>query len=286
MHPDWWARRARPGDVGRRSPRARWLLTHVLTPAMRLLHRPVLEGAEQLPEGPYVLVANHSGGMGGSELFSLACCWLALPGSDRPLAGTAHPFAFSFWPFSAMLRALGAVPSTREHFAAALAAGVPVLVFPGGVQEITRPLWRSNRVDFAGHRGFLRLARAAGVPVVPMGIRGGHPPVPTLGRSTLLSWLIVLPRLLGLRTWPVTVLGVAGAAAIALLPSSLGWPARLALAWLWLASPFPLFPWVPWSIRFRIGRPLAPEALFAEGDDRLDQAYRKVEQAVQALVTR
>lgn len=285
MNPEWWARRARVADVGTLSPRARWVFRHLLGPLLRLLHRPVLEGTEHLPAGPFILVANHSGGLGGSEAFALAACWLERFGGARPLAGLAHPFGFSIWPISDFLRGLGAVPSTREWLHAALARGVPVLIFPGGDYEITRPFWEANRVQFGGRRGFLRAAREAGVPIVPMGIRGSAWVVPSLGRSTrLLPNLLLVPRLLGLRRWPVTVLGVAGAAAIALWPGALGWPARLALCWGWLASPLPLLPWVPSTIRFRIGRPLAPEALFAAGDPELDGAYRIVEGEVQALV--
>jgi hypothetical protein len=46
----------------------------------------------------------------------------------------------------------------------------------------------------------------------------------------------------------------------------------------------PLLPWVPLTIRFRIGPPLASAALFAADDASLDAARDRVEAAVQALV--
>jgi 1-acyl-sn-glycerol-3-phosphate acyltransferase len=264
-----------------------WLLRHVIGPVVGRLHRPTLEGTEHLPPGPYLLVANHSGGMGGSELFSFVHLWIGRFGDDRPLAGFAHPFGFGIWPLSVVMRSLGAVPSTYEHAREALAKGVPLLCFPGGAYEITRPIWEAHRVQFGGRLGYLRVAREAGVPVVPMGIRGGHFPVPTLWRSRwLLPWGLVLPKLLGLRWYPMTLLGLVGAAAILLAPGlHAGLPARILLAWAWLASPFPLLPWIPSRIRFRIGPAISPEELFGTaGDAPLDAAGRRVEREVQALV--
>jgi 1-acyl-sn-glycerol-3-phosphate acyltransferase len=274
-------------SVGRLSPGMAWLLRRVIGPVVRFLHRPTLEGAELLPPGPYLLVANHSGGMGASELFSFAQLWLTRFGEARPLAGFAHPFGFGIWPLSTVMRSLGTIPATYEHAHEALARGVPLLCFPGGDYEITRPIWQAHRVQFGGRVGYLKIAREARVPVVPMGIRGGHHPVPTLWRSRwLLPWGLLLPKLLGLRWYPLTLLGLAGALAILFAPGlGLRTPGRLVLAWAWLASPFPFIPWVPWRIRIRIGAPISPDELFGPaGDAALDEAGRRVERAVQTLV--
>jgi hypothetical protein len=45
-----------------------------------------------------------------------------------------------------------------------------------------------------------------------------------------------------------------------------------------------MFPWVPWTIRMRIGDPIAPDALFPGEDDDLDRAYHRVVTAVQERV--
>jgi hypothetical protein len=52
--------------------------------------------------------------------------------------------------------------------------------------------------------------------------------------------------------------------------------------WLWLGSPLVFLPVLPATIRFRIGAPLEPEALF--GTDDLSAALAKVQGAVQGLV--
>ncbi|MBW2526847.1 MAG: 1-acyl-sn-glycerol-3-phosphate acyltransferase [Deltaproteobacteria bacterium] len=287
MHPEWWANRAEPGEPGRVDPKViRWFRRNV-EPVVRLLHRPRLYGVERLPvDRPYLLVVNHSAGMAAGEVLSLVACYLEQVGTERPLAGMAHPFGFSIWPISFFFRGIGAIPSTYGAAEQALSSGVPVVVFPGGDWESTRPVWQANRVTFGGHRGFLRLARRAGVPVVPLGIRGSHYSAPMLFRSRLLAWLTVVPVLLGLERFPMTLLGLAGAVAISLgVGSTWGWPLAALLTWVWLASPFPMLPWIPSTIRMQIGEVIEHEDLFAGSDDEaLDQAYQRVEGEVQALV--
>ncbi len=253
---------------------------------MRVAHRPTLDGVQNLPaSAPYLLVANHSAGLGIAEILAFVVLYVDQVGADRALAGFAHPFGFHLFPASRVLQHVGAIPSTYEAARAALAEGVPLLVFPGGDHETMRPLWQARRVDFGGRKGFLRIARELRVPIVPMGIRGSHYTAPVLWRSRLLPKLLLGPWLIGLKRWPLTVLGilVAGLIVVAL---PLAWPWRAALAYLWLGSPFIFIPWVPWTIRMRIGLPMPPDALFGgvADDAQLGNALSRVEQAVQALV--
>lgn len=247
------------------------------------MHRPQLHGVEHLPtDRPYLLVANHSAGVAMSEIFAFMALWLERFGVERPIAGFTHPIGLKLFPASLLLRDVGAVPSTYEAARETLGRGVPLLVFPGGDHESLRPFWQAHRVDFGGRRGFLRIARDAGVPIVPMGIRGSHLSVPVLWRSRyVLPNALLLPRMVGLKRWALTALGAAGAAALLLGPA---WslPVRLVATWAWLNSPLIFAPIVPTTIRMRIGPPIEPSTLFASGD--LDEALRHVESAVQTLV--
>ena len=58
----------------------------------------------------------------------------------------------------------------------------------------------------------------------------------------------------------------------------------------WLASPLTFVPWVPWSIRFRIGAPIPSAALFGpsarEDNATLRETLARVEGAIAALVLR
>ena len=180
---------------------------------------------------------------------------------------------------------LGAIPSTYDAAHGALASGVPVIVFPGGDIDATRPVWHARRVDFGGRKGFLKIARAARVPIVPMGIRGSHYTAPILFRSGLLSTIFIFPRLMGVRRFPVTLLGVLGASGFLALASHLGWVVAPILAFLWLVLPLSQLPFIPWTIRMRVGRPLRHEDLFPDEDDvTLEHAYERVRTAVEDLV--
>lgn len=264
------------------------LALRIIHPIVRLCHRATLEGTHHLPErAPFLLVANHSAGLGITEILSFIALYLRHVGPDRPLAGFALPLGFRVFPLSALLRAVGAIPSTYEAASQTLAAGVPILVFPGGDHETLRSLWQANRVDFGGRLGFLKIALAAGVPVVPLGIRGSHLTAPVLFRSRLLATLLVGPRLIGQKRWGVSLLGALGAAAL-LAFAPVSWPLRAALTWLWLGSALTFLPWIPWTLRMRIGAPITAADLFPaearDGDAHLRRALGRVEAAVQALV--
>lgn len=275
-------------NPGRPTPGVVRVVRRFLDPVVRLCHRPTLEGVENLPpEGPFLLVANHSGGMGIAEILSFAVMYLREVGPERPLAGFALPVGFHVFPLSAVHRAVGTIPSTYEAAAHAISLGVPILVFPGGDHESLKPIWQLHRVDLAGRLGFLRIAREHGVPIVPLGIRGGHMTAPVLFRSKALATLLVLPRVLGVKRWGLSLLGVLVSILIGVaLPAA--WYVRAALVWLWLGSPFVFLPWIPWSIRMRIGAPLHAGALFpgSDTDASLRDALARVESSIQRLVDR
>ena len=273
---------------------AAWAVRVVLRwvwPLVRALFRPSIRGLEHLPaRGPYLLVANHSAGLGLAELSSFAALYLREVGPERPLAGFAHPRAFGMWPTSVIHPALGVVPSTYPAAEATLAMGVPLLVLPGGDHETMRPITQADRVDLGGRGGFLRIARRAGVPIVPLGIRGSHYTAPILWRSKLLATLLVLPRwVFGVKRWGLSLLAVLGAVGLAMLPLSV--PLRLVLMWLWLGSPLVFLPIVPWRVRFAVGAPLdlawseRPEAEDAEVARALPQVQAELQRLVDGLAS-
>lgn len=273
----------KPGQIDARS-RAFWL--RWVRPAVWLAFRPEFEGAEHLPSArPFMLVANHSG-MGNAEILVLVIFLLERLGTIGPIAPMVHPISYNAWPNGGWMKRLGAIPSTYEAATAALTSGIPVLVMPGGDHEAQRPIWQASQVDFAGRKGFLKIARVAQVPIVPMGIQGSHFTAPVLWRSDhLLPWLLIGPRLLGLKRYALSLMGLIGVVAVFAWRPAGSLALSVLLAWLWLLLPFATLPWVPWKIRVRIGTPLTPEELFGH-DPRasLDEAYRRVQSAVRSLV--
>lgn len=277
-----------PGQISEWGAR---FVSRFVGPIVRACFRPTIEGLENLPtDRPYLLVANHSAGVGLAELASFATLWLDHVGTKQRIAGFALPLGFVVWPFSVMHRELGTVPSSYAAAHDALAKGSPLLVFPGGDHESLKPVWQVHNVDFCGRVGFVRIARDANVPIVPIGIRNGAYTAPIVLRSKLLAWLLVVPRLMGVKRWGISLLGLLGCLAIGLLlPAS--WPIRAALCWLWLGSPLTFLPIFPATLRFRVGEPIEPSELFGSDDQtddaaKLRTALHRVERAVTNLVQR
>jgi 1-acyl-sn-glycerol-3-phosphate acyltransferase len=96
-----------------------------------------------------------------------------------------------------MLRKYGTVAATPQNAEGALDAGAALLVYPGGDYEVHRPTWESALVDFGGRRGFIRLAKANGVPLVPVVAIGGQETALFLSRGEGIARLLGLDRMLG-----------------------------------------------------------------------------------------
>ena len=147
-----------------------------------LLRRPLrhglqwrVEGVERIPaEGPVLLASNHV-----SYLDPLCLAYVGdLAG--RKVRFLAKGELFESWWFGPIMRKLGNVAVLRgtadstgalEAAAAKLRAGECVVVFPEGtISKDFDPM--------PGKTGAARLARAAGVPVTPVGLWGSHRVIP------------------------------------------------------------------------------------------------------------
>jgi hypothetical protein len=87
------------------------------------------------------------------------------------------------------------------------------------------------------------------------------------------------------RRLPVTLLGVLGAAGFVALGPSIGRDLASILAMLWLVLPLAQIPWIPWTVRMRLGEPIRHEDLFPDdGEETLQRVYDRVIGAVEDLV--
>jgi 1-acyl-sn-glycerol-3-phosphate acyltransferase len=50
----------------------------------------------------------------------------------------------------------------------------PVLVYPGGVDDLFRPYSKRNQIELAGRKGFIKLALRENVPIIPIISAGAH----------------------------------------------------------------------------------------------------------------
>ncbi|HEX8753203.1 MAG TPA: 1-acyl-sn-glycerol-3-phosphate acyltransferase [Solirubrobacterales bacterium] len=154
---------------------------------------------------PVLLVGNHSGGNMIVDTFIFSLAFSTHFGVERPFHQLAHNLAIA-WPLAGgMLRKSGTLSASHEHAEAALEAGAPVLVYPGGDWETHRPSWEGNRIDFAGRKGFVQLALDAGVPIVPVVSIGGQETALFLSRGARLARVLRLDRHARLKVLPISL---------------------------------------------------------------------------------
>ena len=154
---------------------------------------------------PVLLVGNHSGGNVIVDTFIFSLAFSTYFGVERPFHQLAHNLAIA-WPFAGeMLRKSGTMSASHEHAERALAAGAPVLVYPGGDWETHRPSWEGGKIDFAGRKGFIRLALDAGVPIVPVVSIGGQETALFLSRGAGLAKALRLDKLFRLKVLPISI---------------------------------------------------------------------------------
>jgi 1-acyl-sn-glycerol-3-phosphate acyltransferase len=157
---------------------------------------PEVRGLDRLPaDGAVLLVGNHSGLFYMPEAWTCGQAVLSRRGIDAPAYLLAYDVLFAVPGVGPFLRQLGAVPASTGEAESALAGGACVLVYPGGDLEACRPWTQRNRVDFAGRKGFVKLALRCGVPVVPVVAHGGHHAVMVLARGDRLARAVGLPAI-------------------------------------------------------------------------------------------
>lgn len=170
-----------------------------------LYFRADVRGLDRIPaEGPVLLVGNHSGGNVPPDTFVFTLAFCSYFGVERPFYQLAHNLVVSAPPL-ASLRKFGTVAANHENAQLALKSGGALLVYPGGDYEVFRPSWERNRVDFGGRKGYVRLAREAGVPIVPVASVGGQESVLFLSRGQWLARLLRMDKMFRLKSVPIAI---------------------------------------------------------------------------------
>lgn len=146
----------------------RWLIA----PIARLVYRPDVIGAENVPlHGPVIIASNHRAAVDTAVISIVTPRPVAFLGKAEYFTGRGPVRRF----VAAFLSALGYVPVERDNAHAglrALAAGRRVLetggafaIYPEGTRSLDGRLHR-------GHTGVAQLALATGAPVVPVALSG------------------------------------------------------------------------------------------------------------------
>jgi 1-acyl-sn-glycerol-3-phosphate acyltransferase len=164
-----------------------------------------VRGLGNIPDsGPVLLVGNHSGGNMTPDTIVFTLAFSTYFGVERHFYQLAHNLVLSL-PTLGFLRKFGTVAASPENARKALQDGSALLVYPGGDVEVHRPSWERNRVDFAGRKGFIRLAIEENVPIVPVVSIGGQETALFLTRGERLARLLALDRVFRLKVLPISL---------------------------------------------------------------------------------
>jgi 1-acyl-sn-glycerol-3-phosphate acyltransferase len=168
-----------------------------------LYFRADVRGLDRIPaEGPVLLVGNHSGGNLPPDTFVFTLAFCSYFGVERPFYQLAHNLVVSM-PGLGSLRKFGTVAANHDNAMLALKSGGALLVYPGGDYEVFRPSWKRHEVDFGNRKGYVKLAREAGVPIVPVAAVGGQEAALFLDRGQWLAKLLMVDRLARLKSVPI-----------------------------------------------------------------------------------
>jgi 1-acyl-sn-glycerol-3-phosphate acyltransferase len=164
-----------------------------------------MDGWENLPEPPALLVGVHSGAPFVWDAWTVGVQWWRRFGQERPLHGTAHDALMAIPVIGRYFRAMGVLPAAPDSIATALAEGRDVAVWPGGEVDSLRPWRERDRANLAGRKGFVKMAIRGGVPIVPIATVGGADAMPVLIRGDRLSRALKLDEVLRLKVFPLAV---------------------------------------------------------------------------------
>ena len=170
-----------------------------------LYFRADVRGLDRIPaDGPVLLVGNHSGGNVPPDTFVFTLAFCSYFGVERPFYQLVHNLV-ALYPALRWLPKFGTVAASPDNARLALESGAAVLVYPGGDYEVYRPSWQRHVVDLGGRTGFVRLARETGVPIVPVASVGGQETALFLGRGQGLARLLMLDKILRLKSLPISL---------------------------------------------------------------------------------
>lgn len=250
-------------DLESFDPRAARVVLRLLDLQARY-HRLEVRGLERIPDGPALIVGNHSGGAAPVDALFLPRYYDRF-GLHEPLHVLAHEFFFKLPSVSRLLAKVGIIAANPESARRALKQGRRVLVFPGSDLDSMRPFRDRKKVILARHQGFARLALATRVPVVPLATAGAHEGFVILAQGKSVMQALGGVRALRWHSFPVALCVPYGIA----------------------VGPICYLPYVPLPAKIVVeaGAPIAPDRF----DDlpesaRISALYTATEEGLQAMM--
>lgn len=173
----------------------------------RYYFRVEVEGAENLPAGRLLLIANHAGQLPFDGAM-LMCASILEAEPPRVLRGMAEYWLPTLPFISTVAHRIGSVVGTPKNCIDLLNRDEAVVAFPEGVRGLNKLYSQRYRLQRFG-LGFMRLALETDTPIVPAVVIGSEEQAPAIAN------LKPIARLIGAPAFPITLtfpaLGLLGA---------------------------------------------------------------------------
>ncbi len=226
-----------------------------------------INGWENLPSEPSLLIGVHSGGPLTMDAWTVGFAWWRHFQGKRGLHATAHDVLMKTPLLGTYFRRMGVISPTRENIDASFKKGDDVILWPGGEKDAFRSWSKRDKVVLGGRTGFIRQAILSGRPIVPVATVGGHDTLFVLSEGRALAKLLRLKKYLRSEVAPIT----------------LSWPLGLAIH----VTPLQHIP-LPAKIRTELLEPVYCGTNPALADDPVyvQKMYDEVERRLQAAMDR
>ncbi len=167
-------------------------LSRRLSPVSEFLYRHYwrvhVDGAEHLPKGPCLVVANHSGALPFDGPVLHAAIERERPELKEP-RWLVEDQVFYAPVVGKLINRLGGVRASPENATRLLEDGHPVIVFPEGILGLSKTFAERFELKRFGRGGYVKLAARLKVPIVPAALVGAAETMPMLAKlpGTLLG---------------------------------------------------------------------------------------------------
>ena len=150
-------------------------------------------GAEKIPKGRIMVIANHSGQLPFDGAM-IVTAFLLEPALPRLLRGMAERWTAEIPFISTLLARLGQVVGSPSTCHTLLEREEGVIIFPEGVKGISKLFSERYQLTNFGS-GFMRIALAAHAPIVPVALIGAEEQAPAVANLMPIAESLGLPAL-------------------------------------------------------------------------------------------
>jgi len=221
-----------------------------------------VEGWDNLPDAPSMIVSNHSGGTTILDGWGLLAAWYRRFGSEVPVHALAHELLFYSPRVANFFTRAGVLRAGRDTCEKVLSEYKRhVLVMPGGDRDVWRPSRQRYKVNFAGRMGYAETAIRLGVPVVPVAHVGAHNTLWVLSDGSRFAKAVGIHKVARADIFPV----------------------HLSFPWGLTVGPWPHLP-PPTRFDYMIGKPLTPPIIVPPGSKIPRQVIIDFDAQVQAEI--